>query len=262
MAEPKLKDLGERVGIVLHRPRLPENIGACARAMWNMGLSRLLLVGPVRWDEPAMYRMATREAAHVIRDVEVYDSLEAALSSYHLAVGTTARTGGLRGPLWPPWTAAQRIISLGHQDRVAMVFGPEDRGLSNEELKLCQITVRIPTASFSSLNLAQAVLIMCYELFKAAMSEELGIKERHGPLATIEEIEAMYEHLEDVLVKICAIPESNRKTGMMKVRRFLSRITLRPHEVRMIRGLCRQIEWYGSAKRRQEEEGGPPRADA
>lgn len=254
MDQRKLAELNERIGVVLHRPRLPENIGACARAMWNMGLSRLLVVGPVRWDESAMYRMATREAAHVIENMELYDSLEAAISSYHLAVGTTARTGSLRGPLWPPWIAAQRIVALGHQDRVALVFGPEDRGLSNEELKLCQITVRIPTATFSSLNLAQAVLVMCYELHKAALSQELGIKTKEGPLATIEEVEAMYEHLEEVLVKICAIPESNRKRGMMKVRRFLSRITLRPHEVRMIRGLCRQIEWYG---RRGKEGEGP-----
>lgn len=247
--------LDKRVGIVLHHPRIPENIGACARAMWNMGFSRLLVVGPIEWDEAAMVRMATKEAAHVIRQMEVYESLESALSQFHVAVGMTARMGVMRGPPWAPWKAVERIVALGPQDKVALVFGPEDRGLSNDELKLCQMVVRIPTAQFASLNLAQAVLVICYELHKArTMGKPLLQAPRPG-LATIEEVERMYAHLEETLVKLCVISEKNRKRGMMKVRQFLSRVGLRPHEVRMIRGLCRQIDWYIKKKTQEGNKG-------
>lgn len=244
----------DRIGVVLHRPRSPENIGASARAMWNMGLSRLLVVGPLRWDEAAMHRMATKEAIHVVSSMQIHDSLEAALASFHVVVGTTARQGGLRGPLWPPWKAAERIVGLGPQDRVALVFGPEDRGLTNEELRLCHMIVRIPTSGFASLNLAQAVLVLCYELHKAAGQKGETQAAPRERLATVEELEAMYAHLQETLLKLCMIPASNPKRGMMKVRQFLSRGRLRPQDVRMIRGLCRQIEWYAQSRARQAAE--------
>lgn len=252
MREPAQK---ERIGVVLHRPRSPENIGSSARAMWNMGLSRLLVVGPLCWDEAAMFRMATRQAMHVVRSMEIHDSLEAALSSFHVVVGTTARLGGLRGPLWTPWKAAQRIASLGPHDQVALVFGPEDRGLTNEELRLCQMIVRIPTSGFSSLNLAQAVMVLCYELHKA-QEERTQVKESSRErLANVGELEAMYAHLEETLLKLCVISPSNPRRSMMKVRQFLSRAKLRPQDVRMIRGLCRQIEWYASYRVKKALEG-------
>ena len=255
---PEGHALSSRVGVVLHRPRSPENIGASARAMWNMGLRRLSVVGPLRWDQAAMQRMATREAAHVISGMQVHDSLEAALACFHLVVGTTARQGGLRGPAWSPWKAAERIVALGAQDQVAVVFGPEDRGLSNEELRLCHMVVRIPTAGFASLNLAQAVLVICYELHKAALQREGvrgGVRER---LATVAEQEGMYAQLEETLVKLCVIPEGNPQRGMRKVRQFLARAGLRPHEVRMIRGLCRQIDWYANHRVKLALEGKTP----
>lgn len=238
----------DRVGVVLHRPRSPENIGACARAMWNMGLSRLLVVGPLRWDVEAMQKMATKEASHLISQMQIYDSLEGALGCFHVVVGTTARKGGLRGPLWNPWKAAERIVALGPQDQVALVFGPEDRGLSNEELKLCHMVVQIPTAGFASLNLAQAVLVICYELHKALMQKKAESPVSKGRLATVSELEGMYNHLEETLLKLCVIPASNPSLGMRKVRKFLSRTPLKPHEVKMIRGLCRQIEWYAAQR--------------
>lgn len=243
---PEISAPLDRVGVVLHRPRSPENIGASARAMWNMGLSRLLVVGPLRWDQEAMQKMATREASHVLSRMQIHDSLEGALASFHVVVGTTARQGGLRRPLWSPWKAAERIVALGPQDQVALVFGPEDRGLSNEELKLCHMVVRIPTAGFASLNLAQAVLVISYELHKAFTHKGEIYPAPGERLATVSELEGMYNHLEEILLKLCVIPTSNPRLGMRKVRKFLSRIALRPHEVKMIRGLCRQIEWYGA----------------
>ncbi len=253
--DPESNSLLDQVAVVLHRPRSPENIGASARAMWNMGLSRLLLVGPLRWDKAAMERMATREAAHLISKIQIYDSLEAALGSFHVVVGTTARQGAVRGPLWSPWKAAERIVALGAQDKVAVVFGPEDRGLSNEELKLCHMVVNIPTAGFASLNLAQAVLVICYEIHKAFLHKrETPFKPRER-LATVSELEGMYCHLEETLLKLCVIPKSNPRLGMMKVRKFFSRVGLRPYEVKMIRGLCRQIEWYAKQEAKKVLEG-------
>lgn len=261
---PKKSSPLDRVGVVLHRPRSPENIGASARAMWNMGLSRLLVVGPLRWDQEAMQKMATREASHLLSGMQIYDSLEGALASFHVVVGTTARQGALRGPLWSPWKAAERIVALGPQDQVALVFGPEDRGLSNEELKLCHMVVRIPTAGFCSLNLAQAVLVISYELYKAFIQREEVHPVPRERLATVSEQEGMYKHLEETLLKLCVIPASNPGLGMRKVRKFLSRAGLRPHEVKMVRGLCRQIEWYAAqrAKKALEEAypGGEPQS--
>jgi tRNA/rRNA methyltransferase len=115
--------------------------------------------------------------------------------------------------------------------------------------------VRIPTDRFASLNVAQAVLVMCYELRKEAAPDMGSAPAARG--ATVEALERMYAHLEETLLRLCVIPASNPQRGMMKVRRFLSRVRLRSHEVQMIRGLCRQIEWYAEKRARDgvEENG-------
>jgi tRNA/rRNA methyltransferase len=244
----------ENVSVVLHHPRSPENIGASARAMWNMGVAGLVLVGPLRWDEEAMLRMATREAAHVIRSAEIHESLESALGAFHVVVGTTARSGGLRRPLWTPWRAARRVVELGSQDRVALLFGPEDRGLTNHDIRLCHMLARIPTARFASLNVAQAVMVMCYELHRATLEEE--DKAASAPIATVQELERMYSHLQETLIRLSVVPSDHPQTAMLKARQFLSRVGLTHQETQMIRGLCRQIEWYGEMKARDALERG------
>jgi tRNA/rRNA methyltransferase len=144
-------------------------------------------------------------------------------------------------------------MSLLPRNRVALLFGPEDRGLTNEELERCQALVRIPTTQFASLNVAQAVLILCYELHKAG---GLPLRRRRVPrLASVEELEAMYKHLKETLTQISLIHPSYADHGMRKVRQFLSRVRLRRNEVQMIRGLCRQIHWYAERRLQQLHSG-------
>jgi tRNA/rRNA methyltransferase len=237
----------DNVAVVLHRPVLSENVGASARAMWNMGISDLIIVEPRTWDEEAALRLATRKASHILKKASFHKTLEEALSGFHFVVGTTARTGDLRKDLWTPEQAANRIIEVAQTNRVAVLFGPEDRGLTNWELRLCNQLVRIPTASFASLNVAQAVLLLCYAIFQAVTGRrEIPPSPK---LATVEDVERMYKRLEEILIEIGMMKPDYSARGMLKVRRFLSRVGLGPHEVQMIMGLCRQIEWYGKKRR-------------
>lgn len=142
-----------------------------------------------------------------------------------------------------PRDMARRVVEISRTNQTALLFGPENRGLANRELKYCHALVTIPTSKeFASLNLAQAVMIMTYEIFRAA--EELP--ESFAPkLATSFELEAMYEHLQEILAKIHFVNPENPEYWMRSLRRFFSRIGLQAREVKIIRGICRQIEWYG-----------------
>ena len=125
---------------------------------------------------------------------------------------------------------------------MALLFGPEDRGLSNEELRFCHALATIPTADFSSLNLAQAVMVFCYELFRCRLEAP---KEFTPRLANRFELDAMYAHLQDVLMRISFIQPSNPDYFMQNLRQFGARMRLRAKEVQIVRGICRQIDWYG-----------------
>jgi tRNA/rRNA methyltransferase len=232
----------EQVAIVLYRPRIPENIGAAARAACNMGISRISVVSPQNPDHDRIFKMATHSAAHLIESMQVYADLAKALEAFHYVVGTTARTGGHRKEIKTPREMAEMLIPISAQNQVALLFGPEDRGLTNAQLRYCHALVTIPTSGFSSLNLAQAVMILCYELLLVACPQPM---ERFVPrLANRRELDEMYAHLEETLLKINFIHPGNRESGMQNVRRFLSRVGLRTRDVKVIRGICRQIDWY------------------
>jgi tRNA/rRNA methyltransferase len=232
----------DNVSIVLYRPRYAENIGSAARAMRNMGIGRLAVVAPENDDLEKMLRLATHAAADTVKGITRYDDLESALFDSTYVVGTTARTGAQRQAVHTPAKAAKQLIPISENNRIAILFGPEDRGLENEAIRLCHMLVTIPTAAFSSINLAQAVMIVCYEIFQAADES----RDRHIPrLANRFELEGMYAQLQDVLVRIDYILEQNPEYWMNKLRHFFSRLPLRAHEVSIIRGICRQIDWYG-----------------
>jgi len=245
----------DNIGIVLAQPHISENIGAVARAMDNMGLSRLALVSPKNYDPQRVARMATGPSMRLIEEMEVYEDLKEALGPYQYVVGTTARTGSLRPALTRPRRLAKDLIAISQSNAVALLFGPEDRGLSNEQLRNCHTVATIPTARFPSLNLAQAVLIICYELFLA--SGETAPEPAVPRLADKFELEGMYDHLREVLMRIGFIDRQNPEHWMLNIRRFLSRIPLRAREVRVIRGVCRQIDWYAGQleKFKKEKQG-------
>ena len=233
----------EHIAIVLVRPQIPENIGAAARAMNNMGLSRLILVRPKNCDLLRVRKTATGNSTGLIEKMEIYEDLPEALGPFHHVVGTTARTGSMRPAMTNPGSLAQSLIPISKNNLVAVMFGPEDRGLSNEDLTHCHTLTTIPTAAFSSLNLAHAVLIVSYEIFLASTKET---RETIPRLAGGFELEGMYGHLQDVLLKIGFLNPQNPEHWIRNIRRFLSRFPLRAREVRIVRGICRQIDWYTS----------------
>jgi tRNA/rRNA methyltransferase len=229
------------ISVVLVETQIPENIGSVARAMNNMGIHRLVLVSPKNCDLSRVLKTATGTSIDVIEEMEVAEDLKKTLDPFRYVVGTTARTGALRPAMTGPRQLAQSLIPVCQNNHVALLFGPEDRGLSNAQLRHCHTIVTIPTARFSSLNLAQAVMILCYEIFLAFQEPEPRPLPR---LADKFELEGMYDHLRDVLMKIGFINPQNPEHWMLNIRRFLSRMPLRAREVRIIRGVCRQMDWY------------------
>ncbi|MCD6586178.1 MAG: RNA methyltransferase [Desulfobacteraceae bacterium] len=232
----------ENIHIVLNRPRFPENIGSAVRAMRNMGLNKLIVVDPENYDIEKIMRLATHDSAEMVEQIKRYDNLESAVSSMSYVVGTTARLGGERQSVQKPADLADRLVSITADNPVAIVFGPEDRGLTNEEIRRCHVLINIPTADFSSINLAQSVMIICYEIFQASRKNKSPFSPR---LASRHELDGMYDQLKDILVRIDYILPENPDYWMNKLRRFFSRIPLRAREVSIIRGICRQVNWYG-----------------
>jgi tRNA/rRNA methyltransferase len=235
----------DNVTIVLKRTRYPENIGSAARAMCNMGLTRLIVVNPEVWDEARIRRLATHEAGSVVDKIRRFESLDDALAPFGHVVGTTARLGGRRTAIKSPELLARQLIPVSKNNPVAIIFGPEDRGLTNHDLKYCHQLLNIPTASFSSLNLAQAVMVVCYCLFTASLTDHPGFTPR---LAKRIELDQMYEELTATLVQIGYLNRANPDYWMTRIRRFFSRLSLRAGETSIIRGICRQIRRHAEKR--------------
>ena len=179
----------EHVAIVLMQPNIPENIGAAARAMCNLGLRRLILVDPPRCDLTRVCKTATGPALDIVEEMEVFGRLEEALAEFHFVVGTTARRGGERAVVHTPEAVARMLLPIARENRVALLFGPEDRGLTNEDLRFCHVLATIPTAGFASFNLAQAVLLVAYELWLAGPGTKV--------VGTVEMADAVVRELEE-----------------------------------------------------------------
>jgi len=231
----------DHIAIVLHRPRYPENIGAAARSAKNMGISRLIVVEPRDCDLTKILKMATHHAEDIVTEMDVFSDLRSALKAFRYVVGTTARTGSHRQAVRTPRRLAEEMVPISQNNEIAILFGPEDRGLANKELQYCDGLVTIPTAGFGSINLAQTVMILAYELFMASTDQP---KTSIPRLANRDELEGMYDHLEETLTKINFINPQNPEYWLSGFRRFFSRIGLRAREVKLIRGLCRQLDWY------------------
>jgi len=232
----------ENVAVILCRPALSENIGTAARAAANMGLGRLIVVEPGGLDLNIIRGAATRSGETLVTEMTISRSLPEALAEFNYVVGTTARRGLHRGPFLTPRQSAEKLIGLSRNNKTALVFGPERTGLTTAELRLCQVVVRIPTADdrVSSLNLAQAVLILGYELLLAWMEEPLPPRVQ---LADQAELQAMYEHLAGTMLRIKFLPDQNTEHWLMSFKHLFNRTGLTHGECNLIRGVCRQIEW-------------------
>ena len=231
------------ITVVLHEPQDRVNVAAAVRAMANMGLERLTLVDPAEFDPRRITGIAHR-TGHIVDAVTLAVSLEEALAHATYVVGTSARPRTARRNYRRPRELAPRILRRGRDGRVAVVFGREDRGLSNEALDLCHDVMVIPTApDFTSLNLAQAVLLVAYELFLAGCNEPKPLpagKRSLGP-ATTAELEEMYEALEAGLDRAAFFRARKAESVMRILRTVFGRTTLDAHESRLIRSIGYQI---------------------
>ena len=237
----------ENIRIVLVRPQGMMNIGSVARAMKNVGLTELALVNP---SAPPLHpdaRVMAVRAHDILERALAVSRLTDAIADCTWVIGTTRRRGKGREGVIDPRQMASEIADIAQQNKVAVVFGPEDKGLTNRDLDLCQRLVTIPShEEYGSLNLAQAVMIICYEIYLASHHNETDL--RTCRLATSEELEGMYYHMEEALLRIGFLDQNNPKRIMAVLRRIFSRARLNPREVKILRGICRQSNWYAGQK--------------
>jgi len=230
----------DSISIVLVRPRYHENIGSVARAMKNMGLSRLIVVdgsSPLHRDA---YKLASG-AEDILERAEEFSTLREAISEMGYVVGMTSRAGKERSPLLTPRDVAEKLISISEKNFIGLAFGSEKEGLTNEELSLCHLFVRIPAAdTFPSLNLAQSVMVVCYELFMASTV----VAEPPVSLSPAGQLEKMFEHMEKTLMDIGFLNPKQPKSMMRSLRNLFGRSQMDEREVRILQGIWSQVDWH------------------
>lgn len=234
----------DNTAIVLVEPQSPGNIGMTCRAMKNMGLSHLRLVKGCDRFHPESLKFAV-SAKDLLEKAQIFPDLASALADCTMTIGTTRRHGKYRQEiLAPPEVAAMIREQETDGGRAAIVFGREDSGLTTDELALCCKHATIPSASeYGSLNLAQSVLIFCYELGKAGVSPGGG---RDEPLASSGEMEAFFDQLRISMGKIGFLNEQNPEHIMRSLRRIFFRAGLDGREVSILRGMLTQLDWAAS----------------
>lgn len=243
--------------IVLFRPKFSENVGAAARACANMGVAKLVLVDPPAFDLERARPMATSKGGLLLDRLEIVGTLQEAVAGVEDVYGTTARLGGWRKGVITPGQAAGSVWrTLSGGGGVAVVFGPEDAGLSNQETQLCGRLINIPTAeAATSLNLAQAVLLVTYEIFKASTGLAVEVDEPSpSRAATHAERESLFGTLRETLLTIDFLKADNPEYWMLPVRRFIDRVGLKRHEFNLLMGVCRQIKWAVGPGRGQKRD--------
>jgi tRNA/rRNA methyltransferase len=247
----------DRVRIVLVETSHTGNMGSAARAMKTMGLTRLYLVNP-RSLPDAQARAMASSASDVLANAVICTSLEDALRGTSLAVAVTARRRDLSHESLDARQAATDAAAQALISEVAFVFGTEMSGLSNEDVLKCQRIAHIPAnPDCSSLNLAAAVQVLCYELRMAAGFEVLPAAPEF-PLATFEEVERLYTHLERTLTDVRFLNPEHPKRLMRRLRRIFGRVRLEREEVQILRGVLKMIS---RAVRHDNARTGPTRMD-
>lgn len=235
----------ENIKVVMVETTHPGNIGAAARAMKNMGLSQLVVVNPrCPIGEKAYSRAAG--ANHVLDKRLTTETLSEAVADCQLIVGASAR---LRKLAWPELSLdnlAQKVASMDDDSQAALVFGREHAGLTNEELKHCHYAVTIPSnPEFSSLNVASAIQVVSYEIYK----QFVGAENKHAetaaePMADSAELEGYFTHLQQVLVTTGFLDQNNPRQMMKRLRRLYQRAQPSKNEVNILRGILSAVQKY------------------
>lgn len=240
------------VRIVLVATSHPGNIGSTARAMKTMGLHSLYLVRPKSFPDYKANELAAG-ADDVLNDAVVVDTLDEALAGCQVILATSARPRDLSLPGLIPSDAAHLISKKSDETQIALVFGREHAGLTNEELLKCHYHIHIPSnPDYSSLNLAQAVQIIAYELRMKLLTPKAEVSLQMDEEATASEIEQFYEHLKEVFIEINFLKTANPRRLMLRVRRLFNRVQLEKMEVSILRGMLSQVQkslkWAGNKK--------------
>lgn len=248
------------IRLILVEPAGPLNIGSVARVMKNMGLRHLVLVNPqCDYLGPEARQMAVH-AREVLEMARVVATLPEALQGCRKAIATTGRprtsTSRLETPRSAlPWLLENRLEA----DSAALIFGPEDRGLNNQELNQAHRFVYIPSNPiYPSLNLAQAVGICCYELYQAVGEWGVGSGSTlptlplSDPPAPLDQVEAFYQHLESLLLEIGYLYPHTANSRMQKFRRLFNRAMPREEEIALLRGVLSQVSWAINQGRSQQ----------
>ena len=232
----------DNVRVVLSHTSHPGNIGASARAMKTMGLGSLYLVNPKSFPDNEAYVRATN-ARDILDQAVICSTLDIAMQDCVLAVAMTARARELTHQVIDTRQIAQKLVEIATESPVALVFGRESSGLTTAEVTKCQLTVHIPTSStYASLNLAAAVQIMCYELRMGAVTPESTSPPPEVPqLASLNEIELFYQHLEEALITSKFLDPQQPKRLMQRIRRLFSRTALEKEEVNILRGIIHAL---------------------
>lgn len=252
----KLAALG-KIRIVLVHTSHPGNIGAVARAMMNMGLAQLYLVSPKKFPhDEAVWRAAS--ATRILDEAVVVETLEEAIADVRFVVGTSARERTIPWPLVNPRVFAEQAMVEAEHHEVALLFGREDRGLTNAELQMCNLHVHIPTnAEYTSLNIAMAVQLLCYELRMAAIGEAASQDywaENDQEPATAEDIERFMVHLESTLYNLGFLKPAAPKRLMVRLRRLFHRSRMDEMEVNIMRGILTSAQkWVDKATKLEQD---------
>ncbi len=245
-------ELLNNLRVVLVRPQFPENIGAAARAIANMGLGSLHLVAPLRpWAEP-MRRLASSGGAGVLAAMTTHDQMAPALAGCTGAIAFTARKGRCRGELVTCRQAAERALALAAAGEVALVFGPEDRGLTTAEIDACTTSAYIPTAEHSSLNLAQAVVVAAYQVRAAA--ERAPALNAPGQAAPMEQMALLHERLKEALTAAGVLRADNPDHFYRPFKMVLDRARPDAAEVRAWHGVARQVMWLAGGGKGEKKD--------
>lgn len=231
----------ERVCVVLVEPRHPGNVGMVCRAMKNMGITSLRLVNPCAVDHPEARKFAV-SAGDILQSARLFPSLEEALSDVVFSVATTRRFGKYREEVMSVEETAKTLHLRSQEGNVALVFGREDNGLTTEELSRCSAVGTIDTAEYGSLNLAQAVLIFCHELWRSRGGKGAESSPGREPAST-KELEALFSHMETTLLRIGFLNPENPAHIMRTLRRVIHRARVDSREAAILRGIMSQIDW-------------------
>jgi tRNA (cytidine32/uridine32-2'-O)-methyltransferase len=231
----------DSIRIVLVATSHPGNIGSTARAMKTMGLHRLYLVSPKHFPDPRAHEMSAG-AYDIMDNAVIVDNLPAALAGCHLIFATSARPRDIDLPGMTP-AEMSHYVALQDNTEIAVVFGREHAGLTNDELLQCHFHVNIPSnPEFSSLNLAQAVQVMAYELRTKLLSPIAEVTTHPVLLASADEVEQLFLHLREVLIGIDFLKPSNPKRLMQRLRKLFNRTKLEKVEVNILRGILTQVQ--------------------